>query len=360
MIKEEIKSKQIRALFIALLPLTKLITAPAVFSGYCQEKLWQPLLILFVFDLLLLLLLLYAQKKNGDLTFFEILTKNFSANFAKVIYFIYALFFLAKAVIPLVEQKELIENAFYETLPQAPIFFPLFIVIFYISIKGFKPLARLCDFCLWITLIGLTLILFLSLPASDFKNLLPIFYFSNKNAPICALNALSWFSDGVYFLFFLGCFKRKKGDNIKTVLSFSAVYLIVLAFFVVFYAIFSYIAPTQEIALTSMSLFGVTLVNVGRFDYIALFLLALSSAVAVSLPVVLATHCLTIAVNVKSKTLPAIICVSALFLVTILFSSHYEELLSFVTKYLTPLFILGGYILPLLCLGGKKIEVQTG
>ena len=54
--KSQLNAKQICALFIAICPLTKLITAPAVFSGYCEEKLWQPLILLFAIDFLLLFL----------------------------------------------------------------------------------------------------------------------------------------------------------------------------------------------------------------------------------------------------------------------------------------------------------------
>lgn len=356
--KPKLNGFQICALFIAICPLIKLITAPAVFAGYCGEKLWQPLLINFSADLLLLFLCMHLSKKYQNLTFFEILTKRYSLTFAKIIFLLYALFFTAKAVIPLIEQKEFIENAFYETLPQAPVFYPIFIVIFFIAIKGYTTLGRTGQIGLFISGAGLLLILFLSIPTADFKKVLPLFAFSNKNTPICALNALSWFNDGIYLLFFTGYFKRKKSTFKYIFLSYAIMAVIIILYFVTFYSIFSYIAPTQELALNSMSIFGVTLVNVGRFDYVALFLLAMTGAIACALPVVIATNCISESFSLKSKIIPASAITLFLLVIMILFSAKYEEVLSFSSKYLTPFYLLCGYILPLLTLGGKKIEQQ--
>jgi hypothetical protein len=276
MSKTKLNAKQICALFIAVCPLTKLISAPAVFSGYCNEKLWQPLILNFTVDFLLISLCFYLCKRNPGKTFFEILSDCYGLIFTKIIFTLYAIFFTAKAVIPLIEQKEFIENAFYETLPQAPVFYPIFIVIFFMAIKGYSTLGKTAQLSLFVSGAGLMLILFLSIPTASFKNMLPLLAFSKKSGAICALNALSWFNDAIYLLFFIGYFKSEKSSFKFIFFGYAVMSVIVILYFVTFYSIFSYIAPTQELALNSMSIFGVTLVNVGRFDYVALFLLAMT------------------------------------------------------------------------------------
>ena len=358
MSKTQLNAKQICSLFIAVCPLTKLITAPAVFSGYCQEKLWQPLFLNFAVDFLLIFLCFTIYKRHPNQTFFEILSKTYGKIFAKAIFTLYAVFFIAKSILPLIEQKEFIENAFYETLPQAPVFYPIFIVIFFIAVKGYTTLGRTAQLSLFISGVGLTLILFLSFPTASFKNLLPLFAFSNKSAPICALNALSWFNDAIYLLFFIGHFNSEKSNFKLIFLGYGIMAITVIIYFITFYAIFSYIAPTQELALNSMSIFGVTLVNVGRFDYVALFLLAMTGAFACALPILIATKCLTDAYSLKNGIIPAGVITLFLVIIIALFSSKYEEVLNFSTKYFTPLYILCGYLIPLLALGGKQIEEQ--
>ncbi len=358
--KNQINIKQLCAIFLALMPITKIITAPSIFAGACNEKLWQPLLILFFADLCLIFLLFLITKKHEGKSFFQILYEVYNPTFAKAVFFIYAIFFFAKSILPLIEQKEFIENAFYETLPQAPIFYPAFIVIFYLCIKGFKTLGRTAQICTFASAIGILLILFLSFPTSNFKNLLPIFAFSNKSSAIAALNGLSWFNDAIYLFFFIGFCDLKKKDFKPLVISYSISAFVIVLFFLTFYAIFSYISRTQTLALTSMSIFGITLVNVGRFDYIALFLLAFSGIVAIALPFILSTKCLNLVFSLKKSWISAlIVCLSA-FLIIVFFGRKYEELYNFITKYLTPLFLICGYLLPLLALGGRKNEIQKG
>ncbi len=358
--KNQINPKQLCAIFLALMPLTKIISAPSVFAGLCNEKLWQPLLLLFFADLCLIFLLFLTIKKHEGKSFFQILCEVYNPTFAKCVFFIYAIFFFAKSILPLIEQKEFIENAFYETLPQAPIFYPAFIVIFYLCIKGFKTFGRTAQICVFATGIGVLLILFLSIPTGDFKNLLPIFAFSNKSSVIAALNGLSWFNDGIYLFFFIGFCDLKRKDFKSLVISYSISAFVILLFFISFYAIFSYISRTQTLALTSMSIFGITLVNVGRFDYIALFLLAFSGIVATALPFLLSTKCINMVFSLEKSWISALIVCAAAFLITLFFGTKYEEVYNFITKYLTPLFLTCGYLLPLFALGGRKNEIQKG
>ena len=356
--ENQINVKQLCAIFLAFTPITKIITAPAVFAGYCNEKLWQPILILALFDLVLFALLTRIVKKHEGKTFFEILSESFTPTFAKIIFFIYALFFLAKSIMPIIEQKEFIENAFYETLPKAPVFYPVFAVLFYLCIKGFKTFGRSAQICAVATISGLALILFLSFLSGDFKTLLPLFAFSNKSSAICALNGLSWFNDAIYLFFFIGYCKLNSKGVKSTLIAYGVSTAIILLFFLTFYSIFSFVSQTQELAINSMSIFGVTLVNVGRFDYIALFLLAMSGTVAIAFPLIIATNCLALSFNAKNKVIPAIIVCLVIFIVVLLFSNKYEEVLKTIVTYCTPIYILCGYILPFLGLGGKKNEIQ--
>lgn len=356
--KSELKAKQISAFFIALLPLTKIISAPAYFAKNCAEKIWQPLVLLLLFDLLLLLVWHFIHKKHPEENFYEILEKNLGLFTAKTIFLLYALFFLIKSIIPLFEQKLFIENTFYETLPQAPVFYPAFIIVFYLALKGFKSFFRTCEIMAFVTAIGLFLILFLSLPTASFKNLLPLFAFSNKSAPICALTSICWFNDAIYLIFFLGHFKAKKGDELKICLSYFLTFLFVILFFITFYGIFSYVAQTRKVAISELGLFSVALINVGRFDYVGLFMLSLSSIISVSLPIMLSVHCLCFVFGFKKRLTYTIILVTLLFFITIFFSAKQLLIFQFITTYLTPLFLLCGYILPLLGLGGKRDELQ--
>ena len=358
MIKNQIKLRQICLLFITLLPLTKIITAPSVFARFCGEKLLQPLIILCVLDLCLIAIFCLILKRHENKSAYQILSENYSEWFAKIIFFIYALFFLAKSFIPLLEHKELVENAFYETLPKAPVFYPLIAVTFFISLKGFKTIGRASELFVPITLIGLAFIIYLSLLPGDYTTLLPLLK-TNKSVAICSLNGVLWFNDAIYLIMFLGSFKRKKNTFLKLGVCYFIPILLTAVIYACFYSIFSYVAPSQKIAVSSMSIFSITLVNVGRFDYFAVFLLSLVSILAVALPIACATKCITVCFDFKNSLIPSLIINLILFALVITVSRSYESVLSFYFKYLIPFMFICGYFLPLLFLKRRNIKCIT-
>lgn len=358
--KTTLTAKHICAIFIAFLPLAKIISAPSYLAKLNGERLWQPLVILLIFDVLLLAFLLFVCKKHKGKSFYEILSENYSTIFAKIIVFVYGAFFFAKSILPLFEQKTFIESAFYETLPQAPVFYPAFIVIFYFAIKNYKVLARTAQFCAITTCLGFLLILFLSLPSSEFKYLLPLFSYTNKSAPISALTALSWFNDGIYFLMLIKNFNHKKGDGLKIIGCFLAVFFAVILFYLTFYGIFSFVAHTQNLAISSVGIFSVALVNVGRFDYIALFLISFSSIISVCLPINFSVKCFTTVFGVKREWIVGLAVTLLALVLTVIYSTKYTLVFNFITTYFTPLFLVCGYLLPLLCLRRKKDDLQKG
>ena len=116
---------------------------------------------------------------------------------------------------------------------------------------------------------------------------------------------------------------------------------------------------SRKVAISEVGIFTVALINVGRFDHIALFLLALSSIIAVSLPIVLSTHCLTQVFGEKNRLRITILQTAILLVLCITLSAKYLTVFEFISKYFAPLFIFCGYLLPLLGLGGSKNELQT-
>ena len=356
--KNNIKVKQICALFICLLPLSKIVSAPAMIAETYAEKMWLPPLVWFSLELLFIGFVFVLDKIHGGKTFFDILSNEYGENFAKAVYFFYGVFFLIKSFLPLIEHKALIETAFYEILPSTPIFYPLFLVTFYISLKGLKALGRAAEFCLPLCWAGLITVMFLAVPSGNAEALLPLFY-GHKNGAIGLLSTVSWFGDALYFLFFMGHFEKEKRSVLRVLSSYAIPAVFTLGFFLCFYAVFVFVAPTQLIAVKEVGIFSVTLQNVGRFDYIAVFLIALASVLSVSFPIVSSVKMFERAFSVKKAFIPALVINAVLLIATYLFAHKYRLIADIYRKYLYPLFIFV-FILPLLGLKRRKNEeLQT-
>lgn len=359
--KNQITVKQICALFACLLPLTKIVCAPSVISSLYEEKLWQPVAVWFILELLFIVYVFILDKMHGGKTYYAVLSDGYGEFFARAVYFVYAIYFALKSYLFIIEHKLLIETAFYEILPSSPVFYPLFIVAFYTSLKGLKTIGRAAEFCLPICWAGLITIFFLSVPSGDWDALFPLFY-GSKNGAIDLLSTISWFGDSLYLLFFMGHFKREKRVFLKTAISYAVPAVFTAAFFCCFYAVFTYVAPSQIIAIKETGIFSVTLQNVGRFDYLAIFLISLAGVLAVSFPIVTSVKLFERAFALEKATIPAIALNAALLVATYFFAQKYNEILAIYRNYFSAFFAVCGFVIPLTALRrtNENKKLQAG
>lgn len=359
MIRNDVKTRQIATFFIAFLPMVKILSAPAAFSAFCGEKLWQPALLLFLIDFLLIFLFMFYAKKREYLPFFDILTQDYSKTFAQIVFFIYGVFFLLRAFVPLCEYKYLVETGFYEVMPRSEIFFPVFALTFYMAIKGLKVLGRCSEIAAPITVIGMLIIFYLTFGSGDFSNLLPLFYGSGVKEINCAVKNTFWFNDAVYLILFCGHFKNDKKMTLKISVCYAISAALTLFFYLCFYSVFYTVAPIEKTAISSVSIFSVTLINVGRFDYLALFILTISGVFAISVPVLASVKCFGRAFQTRKTVIPSIVVNLALFISVAVFSEKLDAIVSFYQEKLFPFFIFCGYFLPFLglkgCINKKQI-----
>ena len=132
----KISTRQLSFIIAVLFSVVKFYVLPAHVSGFYNEAGYLPLLVNFIIDFLLLLICLYIVKNQPNSSVYETSTKLFGKTFTKIVFIIYAVYFLIKAFIPILEQKNTISLTFYESQPTLLIFMHYFIVGFYIILKG--------------------------------------------------------------------------------------------------------------------------------------------------------------------------------------------------------------------------------
>ena len=360
--KNVLKVRQICFLYLALLPVTKLSIYPCFLAKYSGNELWVSSLLGFALDILIVLAALHLSKKHSQKTLYSIVNDSLGAVWAKVIFFVYALFFFFKAGLPLIEQKNYIENTLYELMPSPFIFYPFFILSVYACLKGLKIFGRIADLAVFITAAGLILALALTIPAGDFTNLLPIFQKPAYKLINGTFRSILWHSDGVYMFMFLGHFKEEKGYCKKIILSFVGAAVASLLFVCTYFAIYGPIAESQTFALPTMTVFFISATNVGRFDFLSIFLLLFSQVFAIIFPLFAAVKCLERVFGLNSAVIPTI-AVNALMLVfTVLFGNKLFTVLDITTNYLSYflLFVSVAITALTLILPRRKNEVIKG
>ncbi len=344
----KISTKQLFIIVSTGFTLTKLYIMPAYLSNIAKESMWISALLNLILDFFLLTIILKTINNIDNKSLFEDEQKLFSNNTMKVLSLLFAIFFIVKAFVPIVEQKNSIELTFYETQPTLLTFMPFFIIAFYIILKGFKPFGRSYELCLWIYIFGISSILLLSVFAGDYKALLPIIGDKPFNILKGSFSSLIWFGDPIYILFFAGYISDFQGKQNKIKFAYLIYSLSTIFILVVFYAVFDTIAPRQYYATLKMSKYSIALSNIGRFDFIAAFMLAAMCVFQVCLPLLLANMCLNNFYNFKKPFISPLIIITIEATFAIITEHNFLSTIDFISKYVIWFFIIMNYLIPLI------------
>lgn len=357
-----LKTRQVALFFIAFTPLIKLFTMPSLIAGLSNNDGWISIAINLIVEFFCLSLILVANKNyDGDL--YTFLSQSFNKTVAKVIFVLYAVYFLSKSILPICEQKDYIELTLYQTSSNPLSFLPFLIISFYLSIKKLRVIGRVSDVLFLTTLVGYFVLIGLSVTNADYASILPIGVNGTKNVFKASISSFTWFGDAVYLLFFTGKFNMKKGDGKKIILAYLLSSILVLFFYILFYGTFTSIAFRQRFALTEISKYSSVINSVGRFDYIAIFCILISSVFSTAIPLYFSVKCLFTAFPIKNKWIYSIIIHALIFILITFFREYFftmEKLSEYVFSFIYPIF---SYALPvvfsILMIKGKYKKEQV-
>ena len=349
----KIKLRQICFLFAGMMPLTKMIVYPAMLAYQAKNDLLFAALGNFLLEGAVIALLMLLASRT-DCTFFDLLQNTFGKIAAKIIYGLFAAFFLFSAILPILEQKTFVLQVFYENVPSFLSFAPFFAVSFFASVKGFKSIGRAADLALPVTALSLAVILLLSVPQAEFSALLPIGGTGIRGIFSGSLYGLNWYTDCLYPLFFLGHFKYEKHAAGKVMLSYAAGSAVVLLFLAIFYGIFSDIALRQINTIAQISKYTTAYTTLGRIDLFFIFAAALPLVFYLCVPAQMCVHCIRKIAPSCNPIFPAAIVNGAMLIAAIFLNYSFLEVQTLFTQKLWWVFALFCYAVPVLSLLLKR------
>lgn len=342
----KISVRQICFILIFYTAVTKLLLYPTMLAEYSGRDLLFSAALNFLIQITVIWSVAYLSSKT-DKTLYGLIKNTFGEVAARIIYGLFAAFFVLCTILPLFEQKQYVHAIFYDTVPTILIFLPIFIFLVYAGSKSFKNVGRCADVCVPIFIISIAFIFFMSFSEVDFSNLLPIL----KTPPLQVLGgsyktALN-FLEPAYLLMFLGHFRYKKGDAAKITLSYALGALIVLVFLAFFYGIYGELTSSRQFAISKTSLYFSAIDIVGRIDLYALYALEVVMLFALVLNIQLAVHCL---VKCTGWDCPEILsfAVNAVLLIIALVCNHlFTAMQSFYADWIWIAVVLFAVIAPL-------------
>lgn len=342
-----ISVRQICFIMLCFGAASKLMLYPAGVANACGNALWLPAALNLVLQTAVVWAVSFLCSKT-DKTFFELVKGTFGVWTARVVFALFALYFTLNALIPMSEQQLLVHAEFYDTVPALIVFLPFFIFSLYAGAKRFTNVGRTADICFPIFLVTAVALLGMSLSECDFGNLLPLFRQSPRVLAVGSLASVFRFNESAFLLMFMGHFKYKKGDCAKITLSYAAGGVIVIAFLVVFYAVYGELAQTQPFAIAAISLFFPAISMLGRIDLFAIYALDIVILFAIVLNIQMAVYCLTKTIGKELRPVYSAAVNAVLLVCIILFNVNSKVLQGAGAQWFWIPTLIFAYLLPLL------------
>ena len=351
----KINVRQICFILIFYTAASKLLLYPTMLSGYSGRDLLFPALINFAVQGIVIWAVAYLSSKT-DKTLFELLKNTFGEIVARIIFGLFALFFILCTIVPLFEQKLYVNAIFYDTVPAILIFMPIFVFTVYAGSKSFKNIGCCADICMPIFLISMAFIFFMSFTEVDFSNLLPVLKTPVKNVFGGSMKTALKFLEPAYLLMFLGHFRYKKGDAAKITLSYAAGAVIVLLFLATFYGIYGELAYSRQFAISKTSLYFSAIDTIGRIDLYTLYALEIVMLFALVLNIQLAVQCLVKCTGWDCPEILSLAVNAVLDVILITCNHHFTALQTFSANWLWIAVVIFSVIAPLSAWALKRRE----
>ena len=157
----KISVRQICFIMLAYTAVSKLLLYPQNLSLACGRDLLFPAAINFGIQAIIVWAVSYLCSRT-DKTFFELIAGTLGSITARIVYGLFALFFIICTIIPLFEQKLYVHAIFYDTVPSLLVFLPFFFLAVYAATKNFENIGRCADICLPVFAVVMVLILGMS------------------------------------------------------------------------------------------------------------------------------------------------------------------------------------------------------
>ncbi len=343
----KISVRQICFILLCYNAVSKMLLYPTVLSHYCGRDLLFAALIDFAVQAVVVWAVSFLCSRT-DKTFFQLLEGTFGNIFARIIYGLFALFFIAATIVPLCEQKLYVHTIFYDTVPPLLIFLPFFFFSIYAAGKKFTNIGRSADVCMPIFVLSMIFVFSMSVLEIKWNSFMPVLKTPVKDLFGGALGTVFRFAEPCYVLMFMGHFKYKKGDAAKMIFSYIGGALTVLLFLFTFYGIYGDIAQSRQFAVSKISLFFPAIDTIGRIDLIALYILEIVMLFALVLNVQLALHCVMQCTGYQNRVVLSLAVNAVLIILLMVFDHGFNNLHTFYAKWMWIAFAVFANAIPVL------------
>ena len=334
----------------------KVLSLPSLMYQTCKNDGYLSVLIMMIVDAILVWASIKILKQARDKNIYDFIKQYTGSVIAKI-------FVICLTLVPLIHlgiktkglEWFLVKNL-YTKFEWFQFAIPIALITCYMIYKGSRNIGRVCEFFIWIIVVGVVIIIIKGFTSVDLTFFLPIL--SKGITPIfkAIYDYLAWFGIGGELLLFCGCvdFKHEKKSRIFFYSSI-AIVLVQLVYYS-FYGAYGVMSSTHNFAISDISQISNANMALDELAWLIVTVWAVAQILHVAIYGYLFCRGLQLIFNIKSDASATSI-LFALIIVWIFWGEHTIALEKFfLHKSIVWIVIVGQYIIPLIIFGLSFIK----
>lgn len=351
--------RQASIIIFYMLVAFKVLSLPSLIYQTCKNDGYLAVLIMMIVDAGLIWASFKIIRQTKDKNIYDFIKQYTGSVVAKIFIFILTLIPLIHLAIKTKGLEWFLVKNLYTEFEWFQFAIPIALITCYIVYKGARNIGRVCEFFVWIIVVGVVIIIIKGFSSVDLTFFLPILSKGIKPIFTAIYDYLAWFGLGGELLLFCGCidFKDEKKSRI---LFYSAMAIIIVQFvYYSFYGAYGVMSATHNFAISDISQISNANMALDELAWLIVTVWAVAQILHVAIYGYLFCRGLQLLFNIKSDAIATLILFS--FIIIWIFWGEHTIALEkfFLHKSIVWIVIAGQYIIPLIifiisCIKRKK------
>ncbi len=292
--KDRVSVDQLALLYLLLVMGGKFLTLPSLLAQDVGHDSWLAVTFSFVWDGICLCFLMWAVRLNRNLRLdiSAIMDKSLSKPVSKVLLGIFFVIFVLRTNVLLSSCHKMFSVTFDVSVNWIVYLLPVLALAFFALHKGFNCIARTGQLLFGLIVLAVVALFVSPFAEAELGALLPIGEAGWGKILLTSYLRSFWFSDYIFVYFVLDGINVKKHVFAPMLISFGVGAVLCITLNAVFVALFGYLAPQFDLAMSKIGVFSAASSTNGRWDWLTLSIWLVSVFVKVVVFVFCAYKCL--------------------------------------------------------------------
>ena len=332
---KELTGRQAIILIAIAVCATKFFILPSNLTARAGQDAIYMMILFLIAEFLLFMVLVQISYLNKDKTLHQLLQETVGIVATNIIFAVFFVFFTCKLCINIIETYTFFFGTLYDGLSPILYFFPLALLVFYMTSVGLKTIGRSAEM-LWVfVFLGIALIVAVAVPSIDISYMLPVFENGTQSAQEALFKNSLWFGDYFVYMFFFGKIDFRKNYVKKIAIVVGITVLTIIFFIIIFHCAFPYTAGMRHYAISDISQQSSRIATVGKIDWLVVVVWTFASIIQTVIFSYCAEESLKKICKIKQKYISSLIFIAILGIVLFLLKFQIVNLLNLVQSPLS-------------------------